>query len=357
MLKNQGRSARRRSQHLPHSRFFQVIADSPGGPRGDAQLSEQLKSDISNLMLLCDVHHRLVDKIDVPGHPANRLQAMKTAHERRIEIVSAIQENKQSHVLLYGANVGEHSSPVSYRAAAAAMLPDWYPADSMPLSLGMVNSSLRDATPEFWAVEKTHLQAKFAEIVRARLDQHTVQHLSVFALAPQPLLILLGTLLCDIVPAEVYQPHREPPTWRWQTEPASSDYIVTEPEDVRGQPALVLAISATVVDERITSIIGPDVAIWRVTVQLPNNDVLKSKGQAERFRQVMRPLLDRLKARHGERATIHVFPAMPAALAVEFGRVIMPKADLPMVIYDQSAKRGGFIRALETGEARPTEAG
>ena len=39
-----------------------IIADSPEGPRGDIELSEEYCADISNLMLLCDAHHRLVDK-------------------------------------------------------------------------------------------------------------------------------------------------------------------------------------------------------------------------------------------------------------------------------------------------------
>src|SRR5438270_9024177 len=50
-----------------------IIADSPDGPRGDPVLSEQLKSDLLNLMLLCDPHHRLVDKEDVARHPVSRL--------------------------------------------------------------------------------------------------------------------------------------------------------------------------------------------------------------------------------------------------------------------------------------------
>jgi hypothetical protein len=62
-----------------------IIADKPTGPRGDAILSEQLKSDLSNLMLLCNVHHRLIDIADVDGHPADLLRAMKERHEQRIE--------------------------------------------------------------------------------------------------------------------------------------------------------------------------------------------------------------------------------------------------------------------------------
>ena len=52
--------------------------------------SEQLKSELSNLMLLCDEHHRLIDKIDVAGHPEERLLGMKAAHERRMELLTGI---------------------------------------------------------------------------------------------------------------------------------------------------------------------------------------------------------------------------------------------------------------------------
>jgi hypothetical protein len=52
-----------------------IIADKPAGPRGDPELSEKLKSDITNLMLLCDTHHRLVDIADVAGHPVDRPRA------------------------------------------------------------------------------------------------------------------------------------------------------------------------------------------------------------------------------------------------------------------------------------------
>jgi hypothetical protein len=41
---------------------------------------------------------------------------------------------------------------------------------------------------------------------------------------------------------------------------------------------------------------------------------------------------------------------MPAALAVEFGRIRMPKADLPLLIYDENRETGGFKPALTIGE-------
>ena len=41
--------------------FAHIIADEPGGPRGHPVLSKQLAKELSNLMLLCLDHHRLID--------------------------------------------------------------------------------------------------------------------------------------------------------------------------------------------------------------------------------------------------------------------------------------------------------
>ena len=61
---------------------------------------------------------------------------------------------------------------------------------------------------------------------------------------------------------------------------------------------------------------------------------------------MLRHAFDQIKARHGEDAIIHVFPAMPVSAAIEVGRVWMPKADLPLVIYDQNRAAGGFVARL-----------
>ncbi len=52
---------------------------------------------------------------------------MKAAHKRRIEIVTDIQEDRASHVLLYGARIGLNESPLSFDRARIAMLPERYP--------------------------------------------------------------------------------------------------------------------------------------------------------------------------------------------------------------------------------------
>jgi len=324
-----------------------IIADKPGGPRGNLDLSEKLKADISNLMLMCDKHHRLIDREDVKGHPVERLREMKRKHEKRIELLTSLMENKRSYVLLYGANVGRHNAAVSWKKATQAMFPNWYPAEKPAIELSLKNSSFQDHEKNYWLIERENLHRKFNQFVTPRLATGNVEHFSIFPLAPQPLLIELGRLLSDIPAAEVYQLHREEPNWIWQKHPEGFDYILHEADASNETVALNLSLSATIDNSRITSVLGSDVSVWTLTIENPNNDFLKSREQLILFRQKFRQLLDRIKAKHGHDTVLHLLPAVPVSVAVEIGRVWMPKADLPLLIYDQNRQTDGFSTTFE----------
>lgn len=45
-----------------------VVGDSPEGPRGHPVLSPKLAHDPDNLMLVCDEHHRVIDREMVDAH-------------------------------------------------------------------------------------------------------------------------------------------------------------------------------------------------------------------------------------------------------------------------------------------------
>jgi hypothetical protein len=111
----------------------------------------------------------------------------------------------------------------------------------------------------------------------------------------------------------------------------------------------VLALSATVTDERIFAALGRDAVIWAIEAEPPHNDVMKRPSDLAEFRRLVRSTFNAIKAARGERATINVFPALPVSAAVEVGRVWMPKADLPLLIYDQNRKLNGFSPTLAIG--------
>jgi hypothetical protein len=321
------------------------------GPRGNAGVQESGLHNLSNLMLVCHVCHRKIDqRRDGGRYPVVLLLQMKEEHERRIEQASAIAPEKSSHVLLYGANIGDHSSPLNYMDAAAALFPQRYPAAERAIELSVHNSAVGDRDEAFWENEAFELRRKFDRQVRARVSEGDIRHLSVFAIAPQPLLILLGSLLGDIVPADVYQRHREPTTWKWHAEVETPSFRIQRPSSVTGKPALVFEVSATVTEDRVRQVLGESASIWSIGVPSPHNDVVKSNRQKGEFRTIVRTVFDQIKAVHGQTEVLHIFPAMPISLAVELGRVRMPKADMPWALYDQINARGGFVRTLSIPE-------
>jgi len=327
-----------------------IYGDSEGGPRWHEVHSDALKADISNLMLMCDVHHRLIDREQVAEHPVERLQEMKRKHEKRIESLTEFQPEARSHVIRFGANVGKQNAVITFNESFAALLPHRYPTDKPGIELGLVNSSFKDDIPNYWMIERENLRNLYAEKIRPLRERHEVQHYSIFGIAPQPLLIELGRLFSDIPQVEVYQKHREPTTWDWQDSPGDLVYLVEEPEEVHPTVALNVSLSATVVNDRIHQVLGEDVSIWTLTLEKPyepNNDYLQSRGQLTAFRQKFRKMMDDIKARHGEKAVIHVFPCAPVAVAVEIGRCWMPKADLALRLYDENKKLGGFVHTFD----------
>lgn len=326
-----------------------IVADKPGGPRGDPVDSDKLKKDLSNLMLMCDEHHRLIDREDVAGHSVERLKGMKSEHENRIETICSIHKDKESHIILYGANIGEHHVYLNWMNAAQAMNPQRYPAENKAIEISIKNSLFQDKESEYWEMERENLKRKFQSFVKPKFSNNEIKHLSIFAIAPQPLLIELGRLLSDIPASDVYQLHREPPGWSWEDHKDDIEYICDDSKSNNNieKVALNISLSGSISDERITNVLGKDTSIWRLTINNPNNDFMKSQEQLSAFRRIYRNLLNKIKEKHGEKTILHVFPATPVSVAVEMGRVWMPKADMSLRIYNQTNSNVGFVSALD----------
>src|SRR5882757_5237499 len=54
-----------------------IVAEEPNGPRGDPVRSPLLGDDPANLMLMCHVHHKLIDVDELANYPEQRLLEMK----------------------------------------------------------------------------------------------------------------------------------------------------------------------------------------------------------------------------------------------------------------------------------------
>ena len=329
-----------------------IYSFSKEGPRGWGPFKTNKKqlNDLSNLMLVCHDCHKTIDQ-DLNGerYTASMLIKWKDEHERRIAVVTGVDPSKKSHIVLYGANIGDEISKLQPEAAKDALFPEWYPADEHAISLSMSWEG-KDSEESYWKIEVENLKSALNRQVRPLLEKADPNHLSIFTLAPMPLMVMLGALLTDKVPAQVYQLHREPfATWKWLDGHTAFSFIIKKPSSFEHPPALVISLSDSIDHSRVTEILGPKVSIWELTIEHCHNDFLKSKEQLSQFRSDVRQLMVNIGMEHGKSTPLSIFPAMPVACAVELGRVRMPKADGPWIIYDQNNKHKTFIRAIEIG--------
>lgn len=325
-----------------------IYSFSEKGPRGWGPFKLKLHNlnDISNLMLMCHECHKTIDQDDSgERYSAELLISWKAAHEQRVEIVTGITPDKKSHVILYGANISSEKSPIDYHSCIEAMFPHWYPASENPVRLSM-GSELKDRSSEYWSAESHHLIQSFKRKILPLIEDDVCKNFSVFSLAPQPLLIQLGALFTDKISVETYQLHREPKSWQWQNQDDEFSYIIEQPSNFQGPPALVLALSDHISNDRIHSVLGDNAAIWKVTLANPHNNFMRSKHQLYLFMKEMRKLMVDIKKHHGRDAPLHVFPAMPVSCALELGRVRMPKADMPWIIFDHDISTQTFVESI-----------
>ncbi len=339
------------ARHANKAYIGHIVADSADGPRGDPIQPPRLARDPDNLMLVCDVHHRVFDREMVAEHSVEVLRAMKQRHEERVRIVTAIDEDKGSHVIRYAARIGANEAPIAKEAVSLAMLPERYPVDGGWIDLDLATLDLNDDEPEFWATHVKNLRRGFEEKVRGRMERQDIKRLSVFALAPMPLLIELGRQISDIATAEVRQLLRDPKGWKWDQTATPVPISLQRPQSQSPTVALKLEISAAIADERLTTVLGEEISIWSIKAQGPHNDIFRTPQDIATLAKTFRTGLDEIKIVHGEDVLVHVFPAVPVSAAVEIGRSWQPKAHPKLRIYDQNRQRGGFIHALDMDQS------
>lgn len=328
-----------------------IVADQPDGPRGDPTLSPKFAKDIGNLMLLCDACHRRIDN-QVDDYPVEILNGYKRNHEARIEFLTNIDQNRKTCLLFFTDNFGDRKHAFDSGPARAVVLSGRYPSEPRPIEIDLTSSPYRDDEPSYFDNKQEDVRRRIATQVRERIRINDITHLSIFGMAGIPLLAHLGYEIGDTIPTDLYQFHRDTDSWNWQ--PALEQhqrYIIDWPDaaDVASKKNVVINLSLSGVihpDEIAVALPNVPFCSYKMTIPFPNRDHLKSREQLEMFADQMRTLLARIREVHGADCCIHVFPAVPAPVAIKLGQLLLPKTDPTIRIYDHHKNSGGFRYAL-----------
>jgi hypothetical protein len=319
-----------------------VVAFKPDGPRGKDARPANI-NDISNLMVLCPRCHKLID-----DHPEQytraTLEHFKAAHETHIRQVTSLSPGHRTAVLTVRATIGDQVVLIPLAHIFEAVAPRY------PLTRQGAVVDLTVLGPEGEPTQEAGCAAIRNKIqwLTQSPDSDLAQtgHLSLFALGPIPLLVYLGSQLSNKVPLEVYQRHRDTETWTWKADGPAVRYRThrlrqgTDKQRV----AVIMSLSGQIGVERLAPGIDDRFSIYELTLEgiSPSPVFLRRREDLAEFRLAYQRLFSELEAGHGALEEIHLFPAVPAPVAVLCGRERLPKVHPALMVYDSDKGRGGF---------------
>jgi hypothetical protein len=330
------------------SEHAHIVAFSEEGPRGRAGKRPRDINSASNLMLLCAPCHKLID--DHPDEYARAvLESYKQKHEERIKHVTGLGPDMRTSIVQLKATVGGSAVDIPAPHIYEAVAPR-YPTDKQGHIIDLTSYGREDRA-EYYRLATAEIGRRIARLYDAGMDVESTRHISLFALAPIPLLVFLGHCLSNKVQVDFFQRHRtvgEP--WKWKTEGDQVHYTVrrrrTGANDVC--VALVLSLSGTIDDRLLPSEIDADYSVYEITLQdrTPDPGFLNRREDLDNFRLTYRRFLAELMRDHPGIKELHVFPAVPAPVAVTCGHDLLPKVQPTLAVYDYDRMSGGFNNRL-----------
>jgi hypothetical protein len=203
---------------------------------------------------------------------------------------------------------------------------------------------------DYWTLAARAIDEKVERLHALEPNPGRTVRISVFALAPIPLLVHLGSRLSDKMLVDLYQRHRDPESWTWRDGPGAARFITRQLVDggVGAQVALLVNLSGRNSSASIQDMVGGRVTVYELTLdgQDPDPLSLNTLEDLGRFKEAYIRLLATIRQEHPDLEIIHLFPAVPAPVAVTIGRSRLPKVDAPMRVYDRDVRAGGFAPTL-----------
>lgn len=323
-----------------------VVAFKVAGPRGREGLRPQKINDVQNLMLLCPECHKLID--DNPAdYSLNTLREYKERHESRIRHVTGLGPDLKTSILMLKANIGKQTVSIPFNQITEAIAPR-YPL-SRHGTLIDLTAIEGDDKPFLETAAKT-IEQRVGKFYEPGNEVSESGHLSVFALAPIPLLIFLGSRLSNKVPVALFKRHRDTENWTWKKGGNTVEYefkkIRTGAQ--RENVALVLSLSGTITDKDLPKEIDASFSVYELRPKgvTPDPTLLRSEADLDGFRIAYQQVLGTIVRDHGLIDAIHLFPAVPAPVAILCGRELLPKVHPSLVVHDYDKAKAGFTLQL-----------
>ncbi len=370
-----------------YSYFAHIVASSADGPRGDKVKSPLLANDPSNIMLMCDKCHRLIDRVAPARYDADHLNEMR---QRNVAEVSKLLDTLRypaAQILVIGGNIEGQSFAFDERIAEEAMWlrrlrtgggrAEWFARNGS--HLGASNSD------GYW-LSLFQLLKNDRPRLAGLLDGSAYggaprPPLAVFPLHGTSVLVLSGRLIGDSGSTRVFQFHRDQVSgqrggqWAWPEEaptPANNKFKVQVHLDAQGGEAeaclrinLTAAVPASDLPAHLYSAGQHGMPTIEIAVENPSHRVISHPADLELIGRAVDQALQKLQDEWRVR-TVHLVLIAPATACFRIGQKMQARHHAEFILYERvpsiaPGTRGEFgktiaisptdVTLLSTGES------
>jgi hypothetical protein len=317
------------------------IASSEQGARGVIALSEKLSDDPGNILLLCDKHHRLIDKIAAADYPAYRLSEMRREF-------CAVANNLLDGLgyqpipvfsVLWPVHRQVISAPSNLQIAQS-LAPIRCRMHSQLNDISDNETILRETNPEVAQQVLRHSVSITAEKILSQTHSSRYRA-GLFAFGLMPYLIALGAMLGNKNNITPMLKYRDSGQWCWPLEkPIGSFYSINGLEDLADSENEVLITLALTAEpeslirarQEIAESIGAKHIIIKAYPEYMGNGALGHPDDGCAFTSSVQGLMHFLKDKKSVNK-IHLFSCASNAACVFFGQAF-DSHHADMLVYD-----------------------
>lgn len=328
-----------------------ILPASPNGPRGQSDHNEakakSLTNDPANLMLLCPNCHDKIDR-DADGYPKSDLSGLHQAYLERVRLAATTPDGGKAIPVIVQSQHFATTNDIPVRDLLVAMSSEGLTAFDYPIKITFPAPSHRGRDAHYWQSIQDNVQHELEQQLKRRGGAYgDAPALAVVGLADIPALIMLGQSLGDRSKRLLFSFNREHQL-RWPDQSAEPpEFMFTPPSNGEGPLALVLSISAQVPARDVTEAL-PGARIAELTIPVPSYAMVQNRRVIHAFRDALQTHLSQLEAMTAD--TIHVFAAIPAALAIEFGALLTTQHQYAYLIFDRdNHNQNRFTPTLQLG--------
>lgn len=325
-----------------------------GSPRNSSNLCLEERSLESNLLLLCYPCHRMIDNnINAGLYTQEILSAKKEEHELRVAKATNFEVLRRTLVLTTKSRIRGTSVSVAEREIAEAMVSAGLVShvnDGRPVHVVV---KLEDDEDESWVWDRGMNQIRTAvETIKLECEVGEVDHVSVFPIAPIPLLVFLGSVLDDKLTVSLFDRHRgqNQNVWCWPEQAGDCPTFEVTTQSLAGPDRDVVAlvsVSGTISASDIPSELAnaPVITLSPVSAD-PVAGLICSEKALETFSDAWSQVLAKIEILWPTSNKLHLLAAVPASAAVTMGQRRMRDVHPGLIVY-QRTSTGTYVPTPE----------